>query len=198
MTRHRPTEERRAQILAAARQCFLERGFHATKVERIARQAGLSKGAVYFHFENKRALLEALVEAEFTRAREAVDEAAQGAPLTGGVTALLAFLGDPADERHRFFLLTGELAVHDEALRERLVAHHTHLLQGLEDVLQAWQAGAVMSAQEARGVAVLLKAMADGLQGSWALGMPADGATLLAGLSALIRLRLGRPEGAPP
>ena len=36
MTRHRPTEERRRQILDATLSCFLDEGFHATTVERIA------------------------------------------------------------------------------------------------------------------------------------------------------------------
>ncbi len=196
MTSHRPTEERRAQILAAARDCFLAQGYHATKVDRIARAAGLSKGAVYFHFESKRALLEALVEAEFGRARAVIEGARDAAAVDGGLLALLSFLGAPEDPRHRFFLLTGELAVHDAALSARLQTHHRHIIAAIEDLVRRWAAAAALSPAEVGGVAVLLKAMADGLQGSWALGVPADRAALFQGLAALTRL--GRPTPLKP
>lgn len=43
----------RLAILAAAEQLFLERGVAHTSLEQIARQAGVTRGAVYWHFQNK-------------------------------------------------------------------------------------------------------------------------------------------------
>ncbi len=40
---------------------FAERGYGTTSVDEIARLAGSSKGGVYFHFANKRAIFEALI-----------------------------------------------------------------------------------------------------------------------------------------
>ncbi len=184
MTRHLPTEERRAQILDAARRCFLERGYQGTRVEDIADVAGLSKGAVYFHFESKRVLLDALVEDEFERAGRILDAAAGDDPpddaLGAMAMAFLSFLGEPQDGRHRFFLLTGELAVHDEALRERLLTHHRSLVARIADLLGRWSAQADIALPDPEATAVLLKAMADGLQGAWGLGHTLDRGRLAA------------------
>jgi TetR/AcrR family fatty acid metabolism transcriptional regulator len=51
----------RERILQAAMSVFAERGYGATSVDEIARQAGSSKGGVYFHFANKQAIFEALI-----------------------------------------------------------------------------------------------------------------------------------------
>jgi AcrR family transcriptional regulator len=59
------TEARRAEILDAAGLCFAERGFDATTIDAIAARAGVSKGAIYWHFEGKRDLLMALVDRFF-------------------------------------------------------------------------------------------------------------------------------------
>jgi TetR/AcrR family transcriptional repressor of mexAB-oprM operon len=46
-------EQTRDTILAAAEVLFLEKGVAHTSLEHIARQAGVTRGAVYWHFENK-------------------------------------------------------------------------------------------------------------------------------------------------
>src|SRR5437867_13284359 len=52
----------RQQILDASLRLFSERGFARTTVRDIARQAGITDAAIYYHFQSKRELLEALVE----------------------------------------------------------------------------------------------------------------------------------------
>ena len=58
----RRAEARPDEVLDAALVLFIERGFAATRVEDIATQAGLSKGAVYLYFPSKEAILEGLVK----------------------------------------------------------------------------------------------------------------------------------------
>ena len=41
------TEDKRRRILSAALDCFEERGFAATRMEDIARSAGVAKGTIY-------------------------------------------------------------------------------------------------------------------------------------------------------
>jgi AcrR family transcriptional regulator len=57
----RSNEERREQsteqVLASALTLFVTRGYRATSIDDIARAAGLTKGAVYFYFKGKAALL---------------------------------------------------------------------------------------------------------------------------------------------
>jgi len=57
----RRSEARPDEILDAALALFVRQGFAQTKVDQIAAEAGLSKGAVYLYFPSKEALLEGLV-----------------------------------------------------------------------------------------------------------------------------------------
>lgn len=62
----RRADARPDEILEAALQEFVERGFEAARMEDIARRAGLSKAGVYLYFESKDALLKALIESRMT------------------------------------------------------------------------------------------------------------------------------------
>lgn len=53
---------RRAQVLEAAAKCFNREGFHGASMASIAAEASMSVGQIYRHFENKEAVIEALVE----------------------------------------------------------------------------------------------------------------------------------------
>ncbi|HET8729134.1 MAG TPA: TetR/AcrR family transcriptional regulator [Alphaproteobacteria bacterium] len=57
----RRAEARPDEVLDAALELFIEKGFAATRVEDIARRAGLSKGTVYLYFPSKEAVIEGLV-----------------------------------------------------------------------------------------------------------------------------------------
>jgi AcrR family transcriptional regulator len=64
MNRTDRNEQRAAQILQAALQCFLAKGFHQTSMRDIAQAAGVSLGNLYNHFPGKQALILATAEAE--------------------------------------------------------------------------------------------------------------------------------------
>ncbi len=64
----------RKRILTAARSVFAERGFFACRVADVARRAGMSPGNIYWHFESKEAILQAIL-AEGFAAREAMSAA---------------------------------------------------------------------------------------------------------------------------
>ena len=52
---------RRERILDAAAELFIHYGYDKTTVSDIAQTAGVSKGAIYLHFDGKDALLEGLI-----------------------------------------------------------------------------------------------------------------------------------------
>lgn len=79
----RRAEARPDEVLDAALELFMEKGFAATRVDDIARRAGLSKGAVYLYFPSKEAVLEGLV-------RRAIIPIADSA-----LEALAHYEGDP-------------------------------------------------------------------------------------------------------
>jgi AcrR family transcriptional regulator len=60
----RRAEARPDELLDAALDEFIAKGFDAARVEDIAKRAGLSKGAVYLYFKSKEELLRALIERE--------------------------------------------------------------------------------------------------------------------------------------
>ncbi|HVM41953.1 MAG TPA: TetR/AcrR family transcriptional regulator [Gemmatimonadales bacterium] len=57
----RRKDARPSEILAAALQTFAEHGYAATKLEDVARRAGVTKGTLYIYFESKDALFKAVV-----------------------------------------------------------------------------------------------------------------------------------------
>jgi AcrR family transcriptional regulator len=60
-------EARRTQILDAAAQCFRAYGFHGASIAKISRQAGMSVGHIYHYFENKEAIIAAIVQHDLER-----------------------------------------------------------------------------------------------------------------------------------
>jgi AcrR family transcriptional regulator len=55
---------RRDEIMAAAKEVFAHKGFHATTIADIAKRAGLAYGSVYWYFDSKDELFHALMAAE--------------------------------------------------------------------------------------------------------------------------------------
>jgi AcrR family transcriptional regulator len=70
----------RAALVAAGRRLFGQRGFAATSVDDLAREARVTTGALYHHFPNKTKLFEAVFEQAHTELMEASVQAAMGAP----------------------------------------------------------------------------------------------------------------------
>src|SRR5712691_8239472 len=66
--------ERREAILAAALEEFSARGFAATRLDDVARRAGVAKGTIYLYFRDKESLFQELVRAMVS-------------PLVGAITA---------------------------------------------------------------------------------------------------------------
>jgi AcrR family transcriptional regulator len=62
---------KRNQILDGAKRCFLDQGFDAASMNEITASSGVSKGTLYVYFEDKAAILEALIEREKSAALSA-------------------------------------------------------------------------------------------------------------------------------
>lgn len=70
-----PRSERRAQLLEAAQQVFVEHGYHAAGMDEIADRAGVSKPVLYQHFPGKLDLYLALLDLANEQMMEAVTSA---------------------------------------------------------------------------------------------------------------------------
>src|ERR1700758_2010533 len=74
--------ERRSAIVQAALDEFIARGFAATRLDDVARRAGVAKGTIYLHFKDKEALFEELIR---TAIVPVVERITTPPPLTGSV-----------------------------------------------------------------------------------------------------------------
>lgn len=61
-TRQRRKEARPAELMAAALELFVEKGFAATRLDDVAARAGVSKGTLYLYFDSKEALFKAVIQ----------------------------------------------------------------------------------------------------------------------------------------
>jgi AcrR family transcriptional regulator len=86
----RRREATREGLLAAALHCFSRDGYRRTAMERVAREAGVSRAALYLHFDSKEALFRALVAGLHERALDQARAAAGGqGDLAARLTAML-------------------------------------------------------------------------------------------------------------
>jgi AcrR family transcriptional regulator len=85
---------RRRQILDAARRCFVTNGFHATSMQQVISEAGLSVGAVYRYFPSKSDLIAGVAE-----------------QLAEGITAQLRSIAAP--ERSLVDVMDGAVGIVD-------------------------------------------------------------------------------------
>ena len=74
----RRKEHRPAELLAAALDLFVERGYAATRLEDIAARAGVSKGTLYLYFATKEELFKALVRENIVSVIERVRQRIAG------------------------------------------------------------------------------------------------------------------------
>src|SRR5690554_7577586 len=135
MTKHKPHDERRQQILEAAMECFIRNGYAHTRVDDIAREAGLSKGGIYFHFPSKRDIFDALQAVEVERTIAAVMEANEsGASAVMKLQQLahkLVVEFGSNEEHRKFLIVLAEMGIRNPDVRERVVQSHEAYLQML-------------------------------------------------------------------
>lgn len=80
---YKPRWERRKdarpqELLAAALDLFVEKGFASTRLEDVAKRAGVSKGTLYLYFENKEELFKAVVRENIVPAIGAAEDIIAG------------------------------------------------------------------------------------------------------------------------
>lgn len=72
------TAARREEILTAARELFLRRGYAATSIADIAAAVGASKAVVLYHFKTKDSIVADLLDAPFTAVSGLIERAERG------------------------------------------------------------------------------------------------------------------------
>ena len=128
------SETTRSALIEAARRLFAERGYAGVGTEEIVRAAGVTRGALYHHFDGKRDLLRAVYEElEAEIAREIAESAQPGAGvlelLTAGAERFLDHCLEP--EVQRIVLLDAPAVLGWEEWREIGARYGLGLIEGL-------------------------------------------------------------------
>lgn len=97
------SEFRRRQIVAAAWECFTEKGYHETTIRDIARKLGLSTGIVYRYFKGKAAILEAVHECGRANTADFFERLTRKGTVRAAIQEFISavMMQAPAEDRRR-------------------------------------------------------------------------------------------------
>ena len=96
-------EQTRQDLLDAALTVFSQKGYTATRLEDVARAAGVTRGAIYHHFGSKAELYSALIEEANKVGNSAIDRAViEGGTFIEIVTRILVYTFALLEEDQRF------------------------------------------------------------------------------------------------
>jgi AcrR family transcriptional regulator len=157
------SEATRDALIAAARTLFAERGYAAVGTEEIVRAAGVTRGALYHHFDGKRALFEVVYE----RIEIELAQRIAGGALSAGAAAPLEAMRAGAEmflrvatepEAQRIVLLDGPSVLGWDRWREIATEHGLGLI---EATLQAAIEAGAIAEQPVRPLAHVLMGALD-------------------------------------
>lgn len=167
-------EQTRERLLDTAEQVFLQDGVARTSLQRIADAAGLTRGAIYWHFKDKAELFNAMMERVRLPCEAAHDAQAQGlTPDTDPIETLRDFAWVPIarmldDERtRRVFTIAIHRTEYSDEMRPAL-ERHTAAIEDFraraERLIAAGQArGLLDPAVQARAASIGFIALIDGM-----------------------------------
>jgi len=169
-------EKTRRAILCAAEQLFVEKGVAHTSLDIIARKAGVTRGAVYWHFENKARLFNELLS-QVRLPPEYLATLLAGEDTQGSLRLLrnhcVELIGDLARnaQKRRIFTILLHRCEFTEELREAEQRHNSFINQyiALSEALfaKAKEQGALRSGQTPPLAARALHALMVGLISDW-------------------------------
>jgi AcrR family transcriptional regulator len=162
------TQAQRERILAAAHACFVKSGFHAASMATIAETAEMSPGLIYRYFENKNAIILAIIENQLEVVRAKIDKMHATTDLAKGIVEHF----DEHDEGSRgsmssaLFLEMSAEATRDQQIAEALTEFDETVRAGLADWLGRSEArgGYGLPSETLRERALMLMCLIEGLK----------------------------------
>lgn len=157
----------RDRILAAAKQCFIEHGFHAASMASIAEAADISAGLIYRYFDNKNAIILAIIERQLAEKRADIASLQPGVDFAARIVELVARwrVGDERAMNPTLFLEMSALGKRDPQIAAAL-AESDRLTRGDFAVWlkqRAAGSGRALSDAEADARAFALQCLVEGL-----------------------------------
>lgn len=138
MPRPDRSHERIPAILGAAARVFARDGLDGAKLDDVAKEAGLSKAAIYLYFKNKQALVSALLEAFFAANLDALKAMPEGADTAARLNAWLDQVGAAMVDGAHFQTIGFEfmaLAGRDQQAREMMLSFYAQYQKVIAEML---------------------------------------------------------------
>lgn len=167
LRREERTKRRETQILDAARVCVLAEGFHAATISRIAAAAAMSKGHIYKYYENKEAIMLALIEHhmhEFMLLISQVDQSEDrsvDSVVQSFVSKLPAIL---ASDRTSLWLEVQAEAARNPRVREMAAKAANYFRETIRKVIEPVLEGSIKEELDFRAEMLLISMHGLGLQ----------------------------------
>lgn len=171
-------QETRTRLLDAAEQLFHERGVSRTSLQDIAQAAGVTRGAVYWHFEDKVQLFDAMMQRATMPLEEGIEAATSPSPdrpledLRLGLLNVFHCTVNNARTRRAFEIanlrveFVGEMT---SILDRKVVAHRDWTLHNRVAFERAITLGQLPAGLDTQRAAIGLMAMVGGLLHHWML-----------------------------
>lgn len=154
-TRAQMVEETREKLIAAARKAFATKGYAASSMDDITAEAGLTRGALYHNFGDKKGLLQAVIDqidAEMLARLRVVQEGAES-PWLGLLSESTAYIEMALEpEIQRVMLLDGPAVLGDPAKWP----NQTACLKRIEDTVQTLIDDGTLKSVDAKAATWLL------------------------------------------
>ncbi|MEN2737674.1 helix-turn-helix domain-containing protein [Microbacterium sp. X-17] len=179
---------KREEILARALEVFADKGYRKASLREIAASVGLSQAGLLHHFSSKEELF-----AEVLRKRDEVDSAGGelGAEWAGAADGLVRIVRHNAEVPglvQLYATISAEAADADHPGHDYFVSRYQQIVAGLEGYIRSEQeAGRVREGVDARMLARLAVAVADGMQVQWMLDPSADMGDAIEAFWSLLR-----------
>ncbi|MEA3336927.1 MAG: TetR/AcrR family transcriptional regulator [Chloroflexota bacterium] len=158
---------RRDQILQAATVCFSRKGYYLTTMDDIVAESGMSKGSLYWHYKNKKAILISVAEWYFKQMVGEMMGAAQQAPTAADqiktLLALFVEIMDTEDALINVFIDFYAETRHDAEVTEALQEMMMPLVDAIAAIVEQGVASGEFKPVNARNVAITFMAAGDGL-----------------------------------
>jgi TetR/AcrR family acrAB operon transcriptional repressor len=171
-------QETRNRILDFAEHVFNEKGVSRTSLDDLARAAGVTRGAIYWHFRNKAELFDAMMARITLPMEEVSQRAGEGAcedPLAYVRSCALNVLTRTATDPQcqRVFEIICHKCEYVDEMAELKARHLECRAECLDEMERAFAKaigqGQLPATVDARRAAVVLHALIDGLIANWVL-----------------------------
>ncbi|WP_139837446.1 multidrug efflux transporter transcriptional repressor AcrR [Xenorhabdus beddingii] len=169
-------QQTRQQIIEAAIKVFSERGVSATSLSDIATAAGVTRGAIYWHFKNKTDLLSVVCKMPARKIDELEKEYQAKYPnnpliaLRSLLISMLRMMMDDFQIRQLLEIFfhkcefVGEMSSLAEEIREICISDYQKIEKMLSDCIQS---GELPYELDLRRAAIMLRSLMTGLMENW-------------------------------